>query len=219
MNNQYTTILFDLDGTLLDTVGLIISCYRHTFSYAAQKYNVTINISDNQIRGNIGLSLQDSMEIYCGSHNLDVEELINIYRVHQEQHWQKFVRVFDGAFELFEYIKSQQKHIAIVTSRKKETTTLYCKDLGLDQWVDLYITPDVVSSSKPHPESALKAAQLLNTAPTQCLFIGDSVFDIECAKNAGMDSALVPWGAMAEEERKKSNSTYLINKFADLIPQ
>ena len=214
---SYQSYLFDLDGTLLDTLDLILVSYRYTFSYILEKYDVKISVSEETLRGNVGIPLRESMEMYLIGNKIDLDDVIEVYKDYQQENWRKYVKVFDGVEETLEELKRMDRKIAIVTSRRLASAKLYCDQLGLGRVIDLYVTPEGVTHPKPHPESAFKAARLLNSEPADCLFVGDSIYDIRCAQAAGMDSALVQWGAATEEEVTKINPSYLIDRFTDLL--
>ena len=214
---SYQSYLFDLDGTLLDTIGLIIACYRHLFEHIQEKYEVVVSVSEETLRSNVGIPLRQTLEIYLEGTGVDIEEVIDEYRQYQLKIWKDYVKVFDGVIDTLKSLKSAKRNVAVVTSRYLKLTKLYSEHLGLAEFIDVYVTPDTVTESKPHPESAFKAAQLLNSKPAECLFVGDSIHDIRCAQAAGMDSALVLWGAASADEVEKINPSYVISRLVELV--
>jgi pyrophosphatase PpaX len=192
----YSYFLFDADGTLIDTVDLIVKCFEHSCS----RFGGLI-VPAREIRQNIGLTLRNQMELYFGK--LTDERFEIIRKEHMDfqlRHYAGYLRAFPGVVECLAALKSGGKRLAVVTSRRRLSLDLYFKETKLFGYFDAFVTADDTLRHKPDPEPALVALSLLGGSKDEALFIGDSRFDIECATNAGIDSALVKWSGSDPSE-------------------
>jgi len=209
---SYQTYLFDSDGTLLDTAELIFQ----TFLYTCKKYG-DLTIERPRVIADIGTPLVRQIQLYLGQ--LSDSELTLIlmdYRDYQLSIYQQHLSVFPGVEETLRQLKSRGKKLAVVTSRKLDTTELYLKIGKLYDFFDVIITPESTSDHKPHPAPALKAIEMLNGNTQDALFIGDAYFDIECGQQAGMDTALVSW-SHNDPHSIQPPPTYIIQQMTDLL--
>ncbi len=208
----YQTYLFDSDGTLLDTAELIFQ----TFLYTCKKYG-DFNIERPRVIADIGTPLVRQIQLYLGQ--LSESELTLIladYKDYQLSIYQHHLSVFPGVEETLQQLKNRGRQLAVVTSRKLDTTEIYLKIGKLYDFFDVIITPESTSDHKPHPAPALKAIEMLNGHTQDALFIGDAYFDIECGQQAGMDTALVSW-SHNDPDSIQPPPTYIIQKMADLL--
>jgi len=186
---NYSTYLFDADGTILDTTDLIIHCFRTTTEKFGKR-----RVSDEDIKKYIGLPFTIQCEKYFGK--MDQNEITKIRDFHREYQlsvFKKYMKLFDGTMELFQSLKRHQKKIGIVTSRSRTTLDTYLDFFELTPLIDVVITPEDVTNPKPHPESCHLALSILGEKESDTLFIGDAVFDELCASGAKVDFALVGW--------------------------
>jgi len=186
---SYSSFLFDADGTLIDTVGLIVRCFQHTCAVFGG-----LRVPAHEIEKSVGFSLRKQMELYFGP--LSEERFDLLAKEHidfQLKHYREHLRVFPGVAEGLAGLSEAGKRLAIVTARKRFTLELYLKETGIFDFFDAIVTLENTTRHKPDPEPALEGLRLLSASKEQALFIGDSRFDVECAKNAGIDCAFVNW--------------------------
>lgn len=208
----FDTYLFDLDGTLIDTKSLILKCFKEVLKSVPD-----VSIEDHQILQQIGIPLhQQFANILKNSVMFDqIEILIERYTQFQTEFWDKEIAVFEGAIATLHHLRDQNKKMAIVTSRREFTTTLYLKGLGLDRFFDAVVTPELTLHHKPHPAPVLEAIKRLGADPKTTLMIGDAPFDIESGKRAGCSTAYVLWGG-ADWKNFPYQPDYIIERFSDL---
>jgi pyrophosphatase PpaX len=187
----YSAYLFDLDGTLLDTIDLIVECFKHTLSEFLKT-----QVARRQIVANIGLPLIDQYKAFLEPQGMvvDYHAVMDQHMHYQLKHWQTHIKPFDGAQDTLTRLKQQGAAIAIVTSRRRETAELYSESFGFMQHVDILCTPENTTKHKPHPEPALWTLNQLGQTAKKSLFVGDSSFDIQCGQAAGTDTCYVNWG-------------------------
>lgn len=186
---QYKNYLFDLDGTLIDTLELILECFRHSLHYAAR-----LKIPEEEIRMGVGLPLMEQFKSYLGHlEGIDYDDVMREHMDFQLKNWQGKVFAYEGVKTVLEQLKTNRARLAVVTSRRIKTATLYTKELGLFDYFEFFTTPESTNLHKPDPTPALYALNRLRADPRDTLFIGDSIFDIECGAMAGTDTAFVKW--------------------------
>ena len=187
---SYEAYLFDLDGTLINTTELIKRCFERSLG------EVGIRGSDKDLLRYVGLPLRVQFESFLAGSGraVDIEALMRSHMEYQVKVWRTYVRPYMGVRAVLVALQGYGRRLAVVTSRKKDTTDLYLKDLGLDVFFDVVITPENTQQHKPHPAPIHKALESLGVSRKKALFIGDSSFDMLAAGCAGIDSYFVTWG-------------------------
>ncbi|MCP3028148.1 pyrophosphatase PpaX [Halobacillus sp. A5] len=203
------TILFDLDGTLIDTNELIISSFTHTVGqYAERPY------SREEILDFIGPPLRESLAVVNAER---VEEMVLTYREHNITNHDHFVRAYDGVVETIKELKARGYQLGIVTTKMRHTVQMGLDLTGLNDLFEVVVTLDDVQNAKPHPEPIIKALQQLNGKPEDTLMVGDNTHDIEAGKNAGTHTAGVAWTIKGRQVLDDLNPDYMLNEMNDLL--
>lgn len=211
---EINTILFDFDGTIMDTNEVILMSWQHTFKTLANRQE------DEQI---LTATFGEPLDITIKRFFPDVpaEESIKIYRQFQKENFNGLITLFPGMKELLAELKAQDYKIGLVTSRLYRTTMEGLEKYGLHKYFDTIVTPEDTSKHKPDPEPILIALQKLDSKPETSVMLGDTLFDILCARNAGVKSVLVAWSlALAgktKEDLGKDAPDYIISKPEELF--
>ena len=184
--SNINTVLFDFDGTLLDSNGLIADTWRHTVRNFTGK-----EISDDEIRDTIGEMLIDSMRRMMPEVN--PEEAVEFYRVYQRGIFLDRVRLFEGTEKVLRALKAAGFKTAIVTNRLKSSTHNALEHFEITELFDFILTASEMEKFKPDPEPIYKALEQLNSKPEEAIFVGDSNHDIEAGNAAGVFTILVNW--------------------------
>jgi pyrophosphatase PpaX len=209
---DYNNYLFDADGTLIDTVNLIIRCFENT----CKRFGDII-VPPDDIRKNVGLTLRTQMELYLGPLPDDRYEMIaQEHMAYQLKLYPEYLRAFPGVAESLTMLKQAGKKCAVVTSRRRNTLDLYLKETKLYDFFDAFITPENTQHHKPHPEPAFAALAMLDGEIGDSVFIGDANFDIDCAAAAGLDSVFVNWSYNKISELN-ALPTYYIDDMRELV--
>lgn len=203
------TILFDLDGTLIDTNELIISSFQHTIKkYADREY------TEDEVQEFIGPPLRDSlMKIRPDQ----IDEMMDTYRTHNLENHDRLVTAFDGVLETVKTLHEKGVKMAIVTTKLRDTADKGLALTGLDQYFDVVIGLDDVDNAKPHPEPLVEAMDRLKADPMTTLMVGDNSHDIEAAHNAGVLAAGVAWSAKGRAFLETFEPHYILENISDLF--
>jgi pyrophosphatase PpaX len=209
-NLKYKTILFDLDGTLLDTNALIISSFMHTL----QSFFPERQFKAEEIVPHMGKPLYDMLALYD---ELRVEEMIDVYREHNLRTHDEMVVAFPHVLEVIQELHTRGIKMGIVTTKQRITVEMGLTLCKLAEYMDSVVTIQDVENPKPHPEPVLKAMSELGAIPESTLMIGDSRYDIESAQRAGVDSAGVAWSLKGEEYLHSFSPTFMLKDMKDLL--
>ncbi|MFC0273307.1 pyrophosphatase PpaX [Metabacillus herbersteinensis] len=206
---KINTILFDLDGTLIDTNDLIIESFLHTLnSYYPNKYQ------REDVLAFIGPPLHDTF------HSVDenrIEEMIVAYRKFNHENHDLLVKQYDTVFETVKTLREQGFKLGIVTTKIRDTVNMGLKLTKLDQFFDVVVTLDDVENAKPHPEPVLKALDQLGSLPAEAIMVGDNHHDIESGRNAGTTTVAVSWSVKGRAYLESYKPDYIVDKMSELL--
>ena len=203
-------ILFDLDGTLIDSIELIQRSKDHAFRVRGRPVP-----SDEEWLTGIGIPLTTMFERYA-AYDADVAEFIREYRAYQLPNHDRLVRGYDGALETLTALRELGHPIAIVTSKSVELSRRGLTHVGLAHLIDTIVGCDSCTNHKPHPEPVLMALERLGHAPEAAVFIGDSVHDMHAGKAAGVITVAALWGPFTRQELLRSDPGYFLDRVAEL---
>jgi pyrophosphatase PpaX len=190
---RYPTVLFDLDGTLVDSGAIILASFKH-----AARTVLARDVEEEQIAALVGGSnLHDQMRVLSPAH---VDELVRVYREHNRPLHDE-LQAFEGVEELMETLSGEGRQLGIVTAKGRQTVDLAFAVLSLERYFDAVVTADMTERHKPDPAPVLKALELLESEPADAAFVGDSPYDIAAGKAAGVFTVAVSWGKIHPEER------------------
>lgn len=180
-------ILFDLDGTLANTIPLIVASHQHAFRSVLGEV-----IDEKTARGWIGMTLKDT---FAGFPPDVSAELEREYLIHNRSHLRTDTLPYPGTNELLADLKAVGARLGIVTSKRRESAVPTLESVGLAGEVGMLVTVENVQRHKPHPDPLLFALDQLGARPDEALYVGDAVVDIQASHAAGMIAVAVTWGA------------------------
>ena len=208
---RFKTLLFDLDGTIINTNELIISSFLYTLDkYYPGKYNREMLIP------HFGKTLHEQMNLF-GEKDL-AEEMIEVYREHNIRTHDEMVTEFPHVKEVLEELYILGPIMGIVTTKMKITAFMGLELFGLDKFMSTVIGYEDTKQHKPDPEPILLAMEQLSADPETTLMVGDSQYDIQSAKSAGITSIGVGWSLKGKEFIKQFSPDYMIDDMRELIP-
>jgi pyrophosphatase PpaX len=189
-------ILFDLDGTLVDTIALLLASMRHAFTTCG-----VAAPTDAEWTAGIGTPLATQFRGCVGDDDAAVARLVAAYRAYQHEHHDALTSAYEGIPALVARLEERGHPIGIVTSKANHLAERALAWVGLAGHVDVLVGADSVTQHKPHPAPVLAALQQLGVPATKetVVFVGDSPHDVASGVAAGVRTIGVTWGAFGRE--------------------
>jgi pyrophosphatase PpaX len=190
---RFPVILFDLDGTVIDSGAIILASMRH-----AAKEVLGEEPSDELLMAAVGgPGLEAQMQALAPDR---VEELVTVYRAHNEPLHDELA-FCTGIDHLLVRLKDEGRRLGIVTAKRRATVALAFNVLPIEHLFETVVGGDETKAHKPDPEPLLLAARRMSAEPGDCAYVGDSPFDIRAAKAAGMFAVAVTWGGIHDRAK------------------
>jgi len=203
------TILFDLDGTLVDSNELILETFRLTLA----TYFPQITFSRSELIDMVGPPLYETFGKLTNDLSL-VNTMINNYRHVYRQIEFDYIHLYPGVIDALRYFHEHLFHIAIITTKFKESAAPCLSYYNINQYFDLIIGLEDVASPKPNPEAVLKALNFFHSH--NAVMIGDNISDLLAGKNAGILTCGVNW-SYKRDLLIKTNPEFWIKDFYELV--
>ena len=197
------TFLFDLDGTLIDSIELIFRCYRHAAATHLSEQPPT-----SVWRDGLGTPLREQFRAVTSDADL-IETMVVTYREFHNEHHDSSVSVYPDVEEVLRGLRRRAK-LGVVTSKLRAGAERGLKLLGLFEFFDVVVTADEVEHPKPHSEPVETAIERLGASASRSIFIGDSPHDIASGRGAGVKTAGVLWGPFERDELLKASPDFLL---------
>lgn len=185
---RLSTYLFDLDGTLIDSIELIMSSFRHTM--LTHRGAVP---DDDDWRAGFGRPLRPQLARYARDAD-EVARMAATYRAHNLEHHDRLVRPYAGIRSVVAELGERGARLGIVTSKNRTAAERGLRHCGLIGFFEVLVTSDDVTEHKPHPAPVLAALASLEAQPAETVFIGDSPHDCAAGRAAGVSTAAALWG-------------------------
>jgi pyrophosphatase PpaX len=201
-------LLFDLDGTLIDTIEMIMASAR----YATQTV-LGEALSDDVLRHNIGVPLVVQMEEYAPGHSA---ELLKVYREHNARVHDDMIREFPGVDEALRTLSSAGYRMGIVTSKSRLGAQRGLDYFGLRELFEVLVGYEDTRIHKPDPYPVLEAASRLDVPVEKCLYCGDSPHDMDAGIAAGALTAAAMWGPFPDRVLGPGPD-YALSALGDLV--
>ena len=210
--SKINTVLFDFDGTIMDTNNVILQSWQHTFRTVEGRER-----PQEEILETFGEPLYITMQKLLPQ--IPVEEGVEIYRSYHYDRFTDLIEVFPGILGLLAELKERGYKLGIVTSRLRHTTEIGLNKYDMEQYFGAVVTADDTDKHKPDPEPVNIALKKLGSKPEEAIMVGDSMFDILCGKNAGVKTAIVSWAlAVSDEDLNGENAPdFVIENAEDLL--
>jgi pyrophosphatase PpaX len=207
----FRTVLFDLDGTLIDSIDLILASYRHTtltHRGAVLPDGVWLEGLGTPLRAQFGRLSDDPAE---------VEAMVETYRAHNLAYHDRMVCAYTGVLPAVAALAAGGRALAVVTSKLREGARRGLRHCGLDGYFPVIVAADDVARHKPDPEPVRKALALLGADPAAAVFVGDSPHDLAAGRAAGVATAAALWGPFPRDQLEPWEPDRWLDRPEDLM--
>ena len=190
---RFPVVLFDLDGTVVDSGSIILASMRH-----ATREVLGRDFGDAELMQAVGgPGLEAQMEVFAPER---VDELVRVYRAHNEPLHDE-LEACAGMEDVLRRLREQGHRLGVVTAKRRSTVELAFARVPIAHLFETVVGGDETQKHKPDPEPLLLAAERMNARPDETAYVGDSPFDIRAAKAADMHAIAVTWGRIHDRER------------------
>ncbi|MGH3002996.1 MAG: HAD family hydrolase [Gaiellaceae bacterium] len=205
---RFPVLLFDFDGTVVDSGAIILASMRHATQTVLQR-----TYSERELMASVGgPGLEAQMEALAPDR---VEELVRVYREHNEP-LHDTLESFVGMEAVLERLKDEGRALGLVTAKRRATVELAFARLPISHLFDTVVGGDETARHKPDPEPLLLGLERLGASPGEAAYVGDSPFDMQAAKAGGLRAIGVSWGRIHEAE-KLSDADVVIHHARELL--
>lgn len=202
-------VIFDLDGTLIDTNDLIIDTFYHVVHECLGR-----TPTEEELHHVYGKVLDEQMAYFSVERR---QELVEAYKNYYRTHMDEKTHLFEGVIELLDALAARGILMATVTNKGTRGVRHAFEKFDLGKYFTASISADDVVSGKPDPQGILMSLNHLGVAPEEALFVGDSFNDIAAAKGAGVKSVLVDWTLFHEDHYAAFGADAVIKHLMDLV--
>jgi len=215
LQREFRAVLFDLDGTLIDSAPDLAGAaneLREAHGLPALPYELFRPMVGSGARGMIGVAFD------IGPQHESFADLRDDFLRRYELRMTRQTRVFDAVVPVLEALERQQRKWGIVTNKAARFTDPLVRSLGLHPRAATVIAGDTTPHSKPHPAPLLEAARQVGLDPSQCIYIGDDVRDVQAGRAAGMATAVAGWGYLGSGDPIETwGAEFIVRKPAELL--
>jgi pyrophosphatase PpaX len=204
---RWPAVLFDLDGTLANTIPLIVASYNHALSSVVGQ-----TLPEEEIKSWIGRPLVETFDAWP-EHQV---ELDRIYRAWNLANHDDLIQEYAGVPALLADLAAAGVARGVVTSKRRSTAAAALQAVEIAEWVEILAALEDTDRHKPHPEPLLLGAARLGADPSVCVYVGDAVVDVVAARAAGMAAVAVTWGAGQPDQLKAAEPDFLVETVEDL---
>ncbi|WP_047866242.1 HAD-IA family hydrolase [Rubrobacter aplysinae] len=205
-----SAVLFDFDGTLVDTTELIHQSMRHATSAVLGR-----DYPRERLLNGVGTPLPEQMKAFDPER---VDELLESYRSHQEAHHDELIKEFPGVEKALSRLQEAGLDLGVVTSKRRASVDQALETFpGLGRVVDRFVTMEDTTEHKPRPEPLLRGLQMLGATREEAVYVGDAPYDVAAAKAAGLVSVAVSWGAFPHESLREAGPDHLSEDIGGVV--
>jgi len=205
------TFLFDLDGTLLDSIELILTSFHHT-----SRVHLGRELPNDHWLAGVGTPLRDQLaQVAASAEALDA--MLTTYREYNLTHHDSMAKPFPGVVELVRELHGNGANLALVTSKLRTGAERGLRLLELEGELVVRVCADDVRNGKPHPEPVFRARDALGAPAEDAVFIGDSTHDIEAGRRAGVRTVAVGWGPFPRQALEAAEPDHFIDRPSQLF--
>jgi pyrophosphatase PpaX len=211
MADIINTVIFDFDGTLIDTNDVVMESWVQTYATLG-----IIPPSKEELLKTFGEPI--AVTVHRVFPDKNPEEVISAYRAYQTEHFEEMIKIFPGIYNLVRTLAERGFNLGVVTNRLKHTTHIGLEKFKIDKYMGTVIAFGDTEKSKPAPDPLFMALDRLMSIPERALYIGDTGIDMETGRAAGVKTVLVGWAvAGAKLLGADGPADYQINRPEELL--
>jgi pyrophosphatase PpaX len=208
---QLTTVLFDLDGTLIDSIRLILDSYHHTLAVHGLEAR-----DDAHWLAGLGTPLLVQFREWSEDPG-QLDAMVATYRAYNLAHHDQMVTAYPGVVAMVRAIRHAGFRTGLVTSKNRPGALRGLKLVGLEGCMDLIVGADEVEHPKPHPEPLHLALKGLDEKADRAIYVGDSIHDMTAGRAAGVSTGAVLWGPFDRDHLACTEPDHWLESPADLL--
>ncbi|MDA8166353.1 MAG: HAD-IA family hydrolase [Actinomycetota bacterium] len=201
--------MFDLDGTIVDTIDLIRESFRH-----ASREVLGRQLPDEVLMANVGQPLMRQMQLLDAD---KADDLYQVYRKYNHAVHDDLIRPYPGIEDLLRELRRRGALMAIVTSKSRETVNMAFRSVPIEHFFETVVATDDTELHKPYPQPIQLAMRRLDVVPEESVYIGDSPFDIEAGQAAGVKTVAVDWGIFPAVRLKEMEPDFYFEKPDEIL--
>ena len=211
MSAPLEAVLFDLDGTLLDSVDLIVASFEHTIAAAGLAPRTRAEILED-----FGRPLLAVLPEWSGQPER-TDELICTYREWNLAHHDQLARPYPGVSEAVAALGDRGLRLGVVTSKPHDSARRGLRVCGIEARMEALVGCDDLDQYKPHPAPVLAGCELLKVSPARCVYVGDAVVDIQAGRAAGVRTAAALWGVEDDRGLREQRPDFWLTQPSELL--
>jgi pyrophosphatase PpaX len=204
----YKAVVFDLDGTLVDSVELITVSFQHAIREVLGR-----EMSREEATTWVGRPLREQMELFDPEH---ADELVEVYREFNHREHDRMLTLYDGILNLLAGLLKAGVKLGLVTSKSRYTTQMAFDLTGIESYFDATVCSDESSGNKPAPDPILTCLERLGVVVAEAAYVGDSPWDMQAAHAATVDAIAVTWGVFPAESLAAEKPDVLVHTIPEL---
>ncbi|WP_338818062.1 Pyrophosphatase PpaX [Moorella thermoacetica] len=206
---MFAGVLFDFDGTLVDTSELVIKSFQHTLAPYLGRV-----VAPEEVYPYFGVTLKEGLAAFMPDH---LDEMLHEYRRYSAAHFDDLVRPCPGVREGLQRLQQAGIKLGVVTSRLRDTTLYGLELCGLTSFFPVIVAAEDVTSHKPGPEPVRYGLKLLGVEAGAAAMIGDSPHDIQAARAAGVTSVAAGWSRVPRDQILAAGPEVLVASMTEFV--
>lgn len=203
-------VLFDLDGTVVDTIPHILASFRHATADVLGE-----SLPDDELMHHVGIPLAQQMRLFTGDEGI-AERLLVSYREHNQRTHDEMARLYPNTRSVLEMLYGAGLPMGIVTSKGRVMADRAIALFGLERYFRVVVTADDTAAHKPDPLPVVTGAEALGFSPLRAVYVGDSPMDVEAGNSAGAYTIAAAWGVASRERLEVASPCAMIDDIAEL---
>lgn len=210
---SHPAILFDLDGTLLDTLEDLARAGNQVLEQRGYPIHP---VDDYRYFVGDGLAVLIERIVPPGLDAREKDDCLQLFRDIYSRCWHERSRPYDGILPMLASLKGDGRRLSVLSNKPHDFTALCVKHFFGDSLFELVLGQRAGVAKKPHPAGALEIAKTMGVVPGSCIYVGDTAVDMKTGKSAGMYTVGVLWGFRDEAELREAEADMLVAAPADL---